>query len=98
MSDETGKSLLLTTFVLAIAMLTWSEIAKNHTVPRPQRYVSAGILWSILGLLSPVLTYSLTGLFGMGLFLTLLYSYFKPLPTAVLQFPVFQQFSLTREV
>jgi hypothetical protein len=81
MSDENGHMLLLATFVAAVAMVTWIEVKRNHTVPRPQRYVSAGLLWGILGISSPVLTYSLTGLFGVGILLTLMYTYFRPQAT-----------------
>lgn len=73
MSDDTGRRLLVSTFLVAVALLTWNEMKVNKVMPRPQRYVGAGVIWALLALLSPVLTYSLSGMFSVGVVLMLLY-------------------------
>lgn len=77
MTESQGRQVLLATFLAAIATLTWTEMHLYQTMPRPARYVGAGLTWGILGLLAPVITYRLAALFGAGLYLTLLYQYFN---------------------
>lgn len=78
MSESTGRSILLATFLAALATLTWSEAHKYQVVPRPSRYVGAAVAWGILGFLAPAVSYRLAAMFGIGLYLALLYQYFNP--------------------
>lgn len=78
MNERVGRQILLATFIGAVFTLTWSEVGKNKVVPRPARYVGAGMTWGILGLISPIISYRLAAMFGVGLYLALLYQYFNP--------------------
>lgn len=77
MSEDAGRKILLATFFAAVATLTWSEMRNYQRWPMPSRYVGAGLTWGILGLLAPVVSYRLASVFGVGLYLTLLYQYFN---------------------
>ncbi len=79
MSDDTDRRILITTFIIAVAFLTWQEI-KNKTVPRPARYVGAGVIWGLLGLLGPVLTYPVASMFSIAMLLVLLYQTLNTTP------------------
>jgi hypothetical protein len=97
MSEDQGKMLLLSTFILVVAIVTWSEIKDNKTFPRPQRYVGAGVVWGVLGLSAPILTYPLAGMIGAATMLALLYTIIRPSSVAKLP-TVIKQLSPVREV
>jgi hypothetical protein len=97
MSEDQGKMLLLSTFILVVAIVTWSEIKDNKTFPRPQRYVGAGVVWGVLGLSAPILTYPLAGMIGAATMLGLLYTIIRPSSVAKLP-TVIKQLSPVREV
>lgn len=78
MSDETGRRLLTVTFIAAVAMITYLEIHDKQEMPKPARYVGAGVVYGILGIVAPFITYPLAGMFGVGVFLALLYQHYKP--------------------
>lgn len=82
MNPNTGKRLLVTSFLIAVIMVTWSEIRDYKRVPTPQRYVGAGVAYGLLGVTAPFITFELAGLFGVGLLLTLLYQHYKTPPGA----------------
>lgn len=75
MNDNTGRQILVASFFGTIAVVVWQEIHFGHA-PRPQRFVSAGLLYGILGVAAPILSYPLASLFGVGIFLTMLYAYY----------------------
>jgi hypothetical protein len=68
---------LLVSFIAAIGLITWDELKNRQRVPHPERYVSAVIVWFILGLVAELGAPELAGLFGIGLVLTLYYSYYN---------------------
>lgn len=73
MSESTGRALLLATFFLALAVVSWDEIKHGGVLPRPRRYVGAGVVFAIAGLAAPVIGASTAGVFGAGMVLALLY-------------------------
>jgi hypothetical protein len=76
MDEGRAKSILLTTFVLALAILAWTEIYRLHTVPRPVRFVGAGLVWGILGLSAPLISYRVASTMSVAMVIALLYSYY----------------------
>jgi len=77
MSEDRGREILLITFMFAIGMVTWTEIHVNKTAPRPSRFVGAGMVWGILGLIAPLISYQVVAMFGIGMDLALLYNYYQ---------------------
>lgn len=78
MNEERGRMLLMSTFVLVVIIVTWSEIRDNKTFPRPQRYVGAGVVWGGLGFAAPIITWPLAGMIGAATMLAMLYTIIKP--------------------
>lgn len=64
---------LLTTFLVAVALIAWTEMRYEQRVPRPERFVFVGLVWATLGIISDLVSPELAALFGVGLVLTLLY-------------------------
>lgn len=79
-NPQTGRQLLVATFIAAMAMVTWSEVKDYKRTPQPARYVGAGVVYGLLGILAPFISFELAGLFGIGLLLTLLYQHYKSPP------------------
>jgi hypothetical protein len=75
MNEDTGRKLLVTSFVFAIIIAAWSEIKEFKRPPQPKRFVGAGVAYGLLGLIAPIISIELAGLFGVGLLLTLLYQH-----------------------
>ncbi len=73
MSEDTGKQLLFVTFLIAIVLAAWSEIHTFHRLPVPKRFVSVAIVWAMLGLAAPFISYPLAGSLALGLSLPLWY-------------------------
>lgn len=76
MSELAGRRLMVTCFFLTCAIITWTDIHKFGQVPRPQRYVSASVVYGMLGIGATFLTWPFTSLLGVGVVLSLLYSYY----------------------
>lgn len=77
MSDDTGKSILGLTFILAIALVIWDELKNNHRVPVPKRFVGATLIWGTLGLVGPLITYPLAAVLALGFLVALYYQHWK---------------------
>lgn len=77
MGEETGRRLLTFTFLAAVVMITYLEIHDKQEMPKPARYVGAGVVYGILGIAAPIISYPLAGMFGVGVFLALLYQHYK---------------------
>lgn len=77
MSPEAGRSTLLVSFFLALAIVSYQEIHDAKVMPRPRRYISAGMVYGILGVLAPFISYQLAGLFGVGMILALVYQHYQ---------------------
>jgi len=73
MSEQTGKAMLLTMFFLAIAIVAWDDIKHGGVWPRPRRFMGAGAVFGILGLVTPFVGAQVTGIFGAGMVLALFY-------------------------
>lgn len=77
MTPETGRRMLLITFILALAIVTYQEVHDAKLIPRPRRYIGAGVVYGILGVLAPFISYPLAGWFGAGMVLTLVYQHYQ---------------------
>lgn len=77
MNDAKGRQLLVMSFFVAIAMVTWQEVRDAKIVPRPRRYVSAAMVYGILGVAAPVLSYSFAGILGVGMVLALFWQHYN---------------------
>lgn len=73
MSEQGAKSLLLTCFLLAIAIVSWDEIKHGGMFPRPRRFIGAGLVFGILGFAAPVISVQVASVLGAGMVLALLY-------------------------
>jgi hypothetical protein len=82
MNPNTGRRLLVTSFLLAVIMATWSEVHDYKRAPVPSRYVGAGVAYGLLGVLAPFISFELAGLFGVGLLLALVYQHYQTPPGA----------------
>lgn len=78
MSDETGKNLLIVTWLIVLGVITWDELSKKKEVPLPQRYIHASLGFGLLAVAGYLITFQLAGIFGVGLLLALLYQTLKP--------------------
>lgn len=76
MSPDRGRQILVTTFVLAVCIITYSEIHDQKRMPLPSRYVSAGMVWGILGLLAAFFSPQIAAMFGVGMDLALIYQHY----------------------
>jgi hypothetical protein len=76
MTDQQGNSLMRTTFFIALIVMTWGEVKQQKQVPRPARYVAAGMTWGILGFAAPFITYRIAGMLAVGFLLTLFYQFY----------------------
>jgi hypothetical protein len=72
-----GRPALLVTFLVAVAMVTWSELKVNHRIPQPQRFVFAGVVWGVLGVVSELGGPELAAVFGLGMVLVLTYQLYN---------------------
>lgn len=73
MSEQNGRQLLLGMFFLSLAVVAWDEIKHGGVMPRPRRFIGAGVVFGILGLAAPFISYKLAGIFGAGMLLALMY-------------------------
>lgn len=70
-----GFRVLTGTLFAAIALVTYEEIYKKNRVPHPQSFGHVIIVWSILGVIAELGVPEIAGLFGVGLLLSMAYSY-----------------------
>jgi len=68
---------LLTTFIAALAILTWDEVKTQQRVPKPEVYWHAVIVWAVLGVVAELGVPELAALFGFGYVLSMLYRYYQ---------------------
>lgn len=77
MTPETGRRTLLISFFVALVIVSYQEIHDARVIPRPRRYISAGLVYGILGVLSPFISYQVAGLMGVGMVLALMYQHYQ---------------------
>lgn len=77
MTPEAGRRTLLISFFVALVIVSYQEIHDARVMPRPRRYISAGLVYGILGVLAPFISYQLAGLFGVGMILALMYQHYQ---------------------
>jgi hypothetical protein len=65
---------LLTTYIIALSIITWDEVKNFQRVPQPKRYLYATLVWAVLGFLADMGLDSIAVLFGVGLVLSMAYS------------------------
>lgn len=74
---------LLGTFFAAVSVITWDELKHQQRFPHPEVYVYVALVWAILGIVGELGAADLAALFGLGIFLTMLYTYVVPTPSKV---------------
>jgi hypothetical protein len=67
---------LLSTYVAAIAIVTWREVKLYQRTPEPKYYVRVAIVWGILGVVAELGVPELAALFGLGFVLAMLYDFY----------------------
>ena len=77
MTPESGRRVLMVSFFLALAILTWQEVRDAKVFPRPRRYISAGIVYGLLGVVAPFISFQVAGLLGVGMILALFYQKYQ---------------------
>lgn len=73
MNERSGRQLLVMSYVVSIAILTWSEIRQYQRWPIPSRYTGANLVYVLLGLATPLIGWELAGVMGSGMLLALMY-------------------------
>ena len=67
---------LLSTYVAAIAIVTWREVKLYQRTPEPKHYVRVAIVWGILGVVAELGVPELAALFGFGFVLAMMYDFY----------------------
>lgn len=75
-TPEAGRRILLMSFFVALVIVSYQEIHDAQVIPRPRRFVSAGLVYGILGTLAPFISYPLAGLLGVGMVLALVWQHY----------------------
>jgi len=81
----TGRRILVGTFLLTIIVLTWDEIREQKRVPVPRRYVSAGAVYGVLGIVSTLGAPEVAAVFAVGVLLAQIYTVNKAATAAAQQ-------------
>ena len=68
---------LLATWLLALSIIGWDEIKRNNRVPQPQRFIAAGVVWAILGVVADFGAPEIATILGIGFILSMLYTYYN---------------------
>jgi len=76
MTPDTGRRLLLTSFFVSLVIVSYQEVHDAHVIPRPKRYFSAGIVYGILGIIAPIISFQIAGVFGIGMLLALIWMHY----------------------
>lgn len=76
MNPQSGRVVLLVSFFVAIAIITYQEVHDGSQIPRPKRYISAGMVYGLLGVLAPFVGYPVTGALGVGMVLALIWQHY----------------------
>lgn len=76
MTPQSGRAILLTSFFVALAIVTYQEIHDGGQMPRPKRYFSAGLVYGLLGVAAPFISYPIAGALGVGMVLALVWQHY----------------------
>lgn len=63
----------VTSFLVAIGLITWNEIKVFKEVPKPERYVGVGVVYGLLGIVASIGDYATAAVFGWAMVVALLY-------------------------
>lgn len=70
-----GQRALVATFVICVLLIVWDEVQEVKVFPRPSRFVSAGLVFIVLGIISIVGAPQLAAAFGAAVDISLLYRF-----------------------
>ena len=68
---------LVATFIAAIGILAWDEVNIEKRVPMPSKFVYAGIVWGVLGIVAELGAPEIAFIFAVGILLSMGYVYFQ---------------------
>lgn len=69
--------LLVSEYLIILAIITWQESDKGQKLPSPSRYWKASVGFGLLAVGSPIIGEALAGALGGGLLLALLYNQYN---------------------